>query len=53
MVAYKTRRPEVQFLQMPGSDKVEYEFLVSGKGELSVAYESLKAGKRTKTVVIE
>ena len=52
-VTYKPRRPEVQLLQVPGSDKIEFEFLVSGKGELNVAYESLKAGKRTKTITIE
>ena len=52
-VAYKPNRPEVQFLQVPGDAKVEFEFLVSGKGEVTVAYQSLKAGKATKTVVLQ
>jgi hypothetical protein len=52
-VAYKANRPELQFLQVPGDGKVEFEFLVSGKGELTVAYQSQKAGKATKTVVLQ
>lgn len=52
-VAYKPYRPEVQFLQVPGNGKIEFEFLVSGKGELTVAYQSLKAGKATKTVALQ
>jgi len=51
-VAYKPYRPEVQFVQVPGHGKVEYQFLVSGKGELAVSFDSIKAGKRTKTVVL-
>jgi hypothetical protein len=52
-VAYKANRPELQFLQVPGDGKVEFEFLVSGKGEVTVAYQSLKAGKATKTIVLQ
>ena len=52
-VAYKPNRPELQFLQVPGDGKVEFEFLVSGKGEVTVAYQSQKAGKVTKTVVLQ
>jgi hypothetical protein len=52
-VAYKPNRPELQFLQVPGDGKVEFEFLVSGKGEMTVAYQSQKAGKATKTVVLQ
>jgi hypothetical protein len=52
-VAYKASRPDLQFLQVPGDGKVEFEFLVSGKGELTVAYQSQKAGKATKTVVLQ
>ncbi|HEY3384353.1 MAG TPA: M14 family metallopeptidase [Vicinamibacterales bacterium] len=51
-VAYKEYRPDVQFLQVPGDGKVEYQFLVSGKGALTVTYQSLKAGKVTKTMTI-
>jgi hypothetical protein len=51
-VRYKANRPELQFLQVPGNGKVEFEFLVSGKGDLSVAYQSIKAGRRTTTVAL-
>jgi hypothetical protein len=52
-VAYKANRPELQFLQVPGDGKVEFEFLVSGRGEVTVAYQSTKAGKAAKTVVLQ
>ena len=52
-VAYKPNRPELQFLQVPGDGKVEFEFLVSGKGEMTVAYQSQKAGKATRTVALQ
>lgn len=49
-VTYKTHRPEIQFIQVPGSGKVDYQFLVSGRGTLTIAYASVKAGARTTTV---
>lgn len=49
-VSYKKHKPEVQFCQVPGFGKVEYQFLVSGKGELNISYESRKAGKLSKTI---
>ncbi len=49
-VSYKKYKPEVQFCQVPGFGKVEYQFLVSGKGELKISYESRKAGKLKKTI---
>lgn len=52
-VAFKANRPELQFLQVPGDGRVEFEFLVSGKGDLTVAYQSIKAGKVTKTVALQ
>ena len=52
-VAYKANRPEIQFLQVPGDGKVEFEFLVSGKGEVTFAYQSLKAGKAARTVALQ
>jgi hypothetical protein len=52
-VAYKPNRPEVQLLQVPGNGKVEFQFVVSGKGELAVSYTSLKAGKASKTVALQ
>jgi hypothetical protein len=52
-VAYKANRPELQFLQVPGDGKLEFEFLVSGKGGLTFFYQSLKAGKTTKTMALQ
>ncbi len=52
-VADKANKPELQFVQVPGDGKVEYEFLVSGKGDVTVSYRSLKAGKVTKTVTLQ
>ncbi|MCK4699084.1 MAG: hypothetical protein KAT38_02070, partial [Bacteroidales bacterium] len=49
-VNYKEFKPEVQFCQVPGFGKVEYQFLVSGKGNLIIEYESRKAGKIKKQV---
>lgn len=47
-VSYKENKPEIQFLIVPGNNKLEYQFLVSGKGELKVEYNSQKAGSITK-----
>jgi Zinc carboxypeptidase len=52
-VAYKKDRPEIQFLAVPGFGKVEFEFLVEGKGELTLRYESRHGGRITKTVKLE
>ena len=52
-VTYKEHRPEIQFLQVPGSGKVDYQFLVSGTGTLTITYSSAKAGTRTATVVVK
>lgn len=41
--SYKQYRPEIQFLQIPSFGKVEYQFLVSGKGKLRIDYHSVKA----------
>jgi hypothetical protein len=45
-IDYKEFKPEVQFCQVPGFGKVEFQFLVSGKGTIEVSYESVKAGTR-------
>jgi len=42
-VTYKYKKPEIQFLSVPGYDEVEYEFLIEGKGEVTFNYESRKA----------
>ncbi len=41
--SYKEYKPEIQFIQVPGFGKTEYEFLLSGKGKVSVEYSSAKA----------
>jgi hypothetical protein len=51
--AYKKDRPEIQFLAVPGFGKVEYQFLVEGKGELTLKYASRHAGTLAKTVKLE
>jgi hypothetical protein len=52
-VIYKKYRPEVQFLVVPGFGKVEHQFLVEGKGEITVKYDSRHAGKLAKTAVLK
>jgi len=52
-VTYKKFRPELQFLVVPGFGKVEHQFLVEGKGELTVHYESRHAGKLSQTVKLK
>jgi len=52
-VTYKKNKPEVQFLVVPGFGKVEHEFLVEGKGTITVTYESRHAGKIRKTADLE
>ena len=52
-VAYKKDRPEIQFLVVPGFGKVEHQFLVEGKGEITLRYASRHGGKLTKTVKLE
>jgi hypothetical protein len=52
-VAYKKDRPELQFLAVPGFGKVEHEFLVEGKGKITIKYASRHGGKLTKTVKLE
>jgi hypothetical protein len=49
-VSYKENKPEIQFFAMPGHSKVEYQFLIEGKGEITFDFESRKA-KNTSTKV--
>jgi hypothetical protein len=51
--AYKKDRPELQFLAVPGFGKVEHQFLVEGKGEITVRYASRHFGQLSKTVKLE
>jgi hypothetical protein len=41
--AYKEHKPEIQFIHVPGFGKVEYQFLISGKGKVRIEYSSMKA----------
>jgi hypothetical protein len=52
-VTYKPYKPEVQFLQVPGNGKVDLQFLLSGKGEATFSYESRKAGRISKSVMLK
>lgn len=52
-VNYKKYRPELQFLVVSGFGKTEHQFLVEGKGEITVRYESRHAGKREKIIRLE
>jgi hypothetical protein len=45
-VNYKTHKPDVHFLQVPGYGICEFRFLVEGTGTVNLLYESVKAGKR-------
>lgn len=42
-VDYKDNRPDIQFIQVPGFGHVEYEFVVSGRGNVKIEFESMKA----------
>lgn len=52
-VTYKEYRPEIQFLAVPGFGKVEYQFLVSGSGRVTLEYTSRHAGRIVKTVTLK
>ena len=52
-VTYKPHKPEVQFLVVPGFGRVEHQFLISGKGSITLEYESRWAGKLRKTVELK
>lgn len=52
-VQYKEHKPELQLLQVPGFGKVEFQFIVSGKGEMNLEYNSLKAGTKQLAVALK
>jgi hypothetical protein len=52
-VSYKEYKPEIQFCQVPGFGKIEYQFLVSGKGSVKVDFESRKAGKKSLNIQLK
>ena len=47
-VSYKEYKPEIQFITVPGNNKVDYQFLVKGKGNIVIEYMSKKAGNLKK-----
>ena len=49
-VSYKEDKPEIQFFAMPGHSKVEYQFLIEGKGNVTFDFESRKAKNVSATV---
>ena len=53
LVTYKKFKPEVQFLFVPGFGKIEHEFLVEGRGPITIGYESRHAGKLTQTLKLD
>jgi hypothetical protein len=53
LVAYKEHKPEIQFTQVPSFGHIEYQFLVSGSGDVDITYDSIKAGKIRKRVALK
>ncbi len=53
LIECKEYKPEVQFCQVPGLGKVEYQFFVSGKGNIELKFESRKAGLITQTIPLK
>lgn len=51
-VNYKEHKPEVQFCQVPGFGMVEYEFIINGKGNIKIEYQSRKAKNQEITLVL-
>ena len=49
-VSFKEFKPEIQFLFVPGNDKIEYQFIIAGSGSVDIAYSSLHAGKIIKSI---
>lgn len=49
-VSFKEHKPDIQFLTVPGFGKEEFEFLVEGKGTLTIEYSSLKSGSLSTSV---
>mgnify|MGYP001106537204 CR=1 FL=1 len=52
-VALKKHRPGIQFTVVPGFGKVEHEFLVEGRGEVTLRYASRHGGRLSRTVRLE
>jgi hypothetical protein len=50
---FQKYKPEVHSLVVPGFGKVEHQFLVEGKGEITIQYECQHAGKIKKAVELK
>jgi len=49
-VSYKKYRPEIQFLVVPGFGRVEHQFLVEGRGGVTIRYASRHGGTLEKKI---
>ncbi|MEZ5104816.1 MAG: M14 family metallopeptidase [Draconibacterium sp.] len=49
-VNYKEKKPEIQFLSIQSYGTEEYQFLIEGKGEVTINYESRKANNIKTTI---
>jgi hypothetical protein len=52
-VSYKEYRPGIQFFFVPGFGKVEYQFILSGQGAVTLNYKSRHAGKISRTIQLK
>jgi len=49
-VSYQEHKPEIIYTSVPSYGFSEYQFLVEGKGDITVSYHSRKAGSLQKTL---
>ncbi|MEI7830391.1 MAG: M14 family metallopeptidase [Prolixibacteraceae bacterium] len=49
-VSYQEHKPEIIYMSVPSYGFSEFQFLVEGKGKVTVSYSSRKAGSLLKTV---
>lgn len=42
-VSFKENKPELQFLIVPSYGKIDYRFIIEGKGEVTLNYKSVKS----------
>ena len=49
-ISYQEHKPEIIYTSVPSYGFSEFQFLVEGKGEISVSYTSQKAGSLSKVV---
>ncbi|MHB8054440.1 MAG: M14 family metallopeptidase [Candidatus Aminicenantales bacterium] len=49
-VSYKKYKPELQFLTVPAFGFVEHQFLIEGRGEITIRYASRHAGTMEKKI---